>query len=63
MSETQFYDKLHERCDKQIKNIDQNNSNEPIFRQNLLNTKKVCREKLSKYFNVENYEKVNNNHK
>ncbi len=66
--EREFYNKLYERCDKEIKNIDQNNLNEPIFRQNLLNTKKVCREKLSKYFNVKNYEnnksnyeKVNNN--
>jgi hypothetical protein len=60
--ERQFYDKLYERCDEEIKNIDQNNLNEPIFRQNLLNTAKVCRQKLSKYLNANNYEKVNNNH-
>jgi hypothetical protein len=43
-----FYEKLYKRCVQEIKIIDENNLNEPIFRLNLLNTKIVCLQKFSK---------------
>jgi len=42
-----FYEKLYDRCVEQIKAIDDNNSDEQIFRQNLLNTMAVCLQKLA----------------
>jgi hypothetical protein len=53
IKERDFYEKLYERCVQEIKNIDENNLNEPIFRQNLSNTKIVCLQKLFKDINCE----------
>jgi hypothetical protein len=53
IKERDFYEKLYERCIQEIKSIDGNNLNEPIFIQNLSNTKMVCLQKLFKDINCE----------
>jgi hypothetical protein len=53
IKERDFYEKLYERCVQEIKNIDENNLNEPIFRQNLSNTKIVCLQKFFEGINCE----------
>ncbi len=45
-----FYEKLYDRCIHEIKAIDNNDSNEPIFGQNLLNAITVCLLKLRNGF-------------
>jgi hypothetical protein len=42
-----FYEKLYDRCVQQIKAIDDNHSDEQIFRKNLFNTMTVCLQKLA----------------